>query len=512
VASQSVILRAQHLTKRFGGVTALREVEFELEAGEIHALCGENGAGKSTLIKVLSGVYPHGTYEGRLEVDGREARFRSIRDAAAAGIGVIHQELAFIDDMTVADNLFLGQELTRWGFWVDSAAAHRRAAAVLSTFGVPLDPGARMGDLGVGQKQLVEIVKALARDSRMLILDEPTAALAQHEVEVLLRILGELRARGIACIYISHRLSEVFRIADRVTVLRDGATVCTLPRADADEATVVRHMVGREITDLFARSAPAPGGCVLEVRDLAVAGLTGRGRLREVSFELRAGEVLGIGGLMGAGRTELLMHLFGVWGRRTAGSVTLMGRALPEGNARAALKCGLALVTEDRRRLGLFLEESVGFNLSLSAIGEMSRAGIIRGAQESARNTQWLASLQVKAAGLGAVVGRLSGGNQQKVVIGRSLMRAPRVVMLDEPTRGIDIGAKFEIYALINRLTAEGCAVLLVSSELPELIGMSDRILMLRDGTVGGTFERAQATPELLMQAALGGLPELMAG
>jgi D-xylose transport system ATP-binding protein len=512
VASQSVILRAQHLTKRFGGVTALRDVGFELEAGEIHALCGENGAGKSTLIKVLSGVYPHGTYEGRLEVDGREARFRSIRDAAAAGIGVIHQELACIDDMTVADNLFLGRELTRWGFWVDSATAQRRAAAVLSTFGVPLDPGARMGDLGVGQKQLVEIVKALARDSRILILDEPTAALAQHEVEVLLRILGELRARGIACIYISHRLSEVFRIADRVTVLRDGAAVCTLPRADADETTVVRHMVGREITDLFARSAPTPGGRVLEVQDLAVADLTGRGRLHGVSFELRAGEVLGIGGLMGAGRTELLMHLFGAWGRRTAGTVTLMGQLLPESNARAALKHGLALVTEDRRRLGLFLEESVGFNLSLSTIGEISRAGIIRGAKESARNTQWLASLQVKAAGLGAVVGRLSGGNQQKVVIGRSLMRAPRMVMLDEPTRGIDIGAKFEIYALINRLTEEGCAVLLVSSELPELIGMSDRILMLRDGTVGGTFERAQATPELLMQAALGGLPELMAG
>jgi len=507
-----VILRAQHLTKRFGGVTALREVEFELNGGEIHALCGENGAGKSTLIKVLSGVYPHGTYEGRLEVDGREARFRSSRDAAAAGIGVIHQELAFIDDMTVADNLFLGQELTRWGFWVDSAAAHRRAAEVLSTFGVPLDPGARMGDLGVGQKQLVEIVKALARDSRVLILDEPTAALTQHEVEVLLRILGELRARGIACVYISHRLNEVFRIADRVTVLRDGATVCTAPRADVDEATVVRYMVGREITDLFARSAPAPGDTLLKVQELAVTGAKGRGRLRGVSFELRAGEVLGIGGLMGAGRTELLMHLFGAWGRRTAGCVTLMGRVLPEGNARAVLKRGLALVTEDRRRLGLFLEESVGFNLSLSAIGEMSRVGIIRGAQEFARNARWLASLQVKAAGLGAVVGRLSGGNQQKVVIGRSLMRAPRVVMLDEPTRGIDIGAKFEIYALINRLTAEGCAVLLVSSELPELIGMSDRILMLRDGTVGGTFERAQATPELLMQAALGGLPEFMAG
>ena len=506
-----MILRAQHLTKRFGGVTALREVGFELNAGEIHALCGENGAGKSTLIKVLSGGYPHGSYEGRLEVDGQEARFRSTRDAAAAGIAVIHQELAFIDEMSVADNLFLGQELTRWGCWVDSAAARRRAAEVLSTFSVPLDPDAKMGDLGMGQKQLVEIVKALARDSRMLILDEPTAALAQHEVEVLLRILGELRARGIACIYISHRLSEVFRIADRITVLRDGATVVTLPTPKADEATVVRYMVGRDIMDLFARSAPPAGETLLRVQDLAVADKEGRGRLRGVSFELRAGEVLGVGGLMGAGRTELLMHLYGIWGRRTAGSVTLMGRSLREGNARAVLNSGMALVTEDRRRLGLFLQESVGFNLSLSAIGEMSSAGIIRATEESSRNRQWLESLRVKAAGVGAVVGKLSGGNQQKVVIGRALMRKPRVVMFDEPTRGIDIGAKFEIYALINRLTAEGCAVLLVSSELPELIGMSDRILMLRDGTLGGMFSRADATPELLMHAALGAVPDLMA-
>jgi D-xylose transport system ATP-binding protein len=500
------------LTKRFGGVAALRDVGFDLDRGEIHALCGENGAGKSTLIKVLSGVYPHGSYEGRLEVDGRESRFRSIRDAAAAGIAVIHQELAFIDEMSIADNLFLGQEITRWGFWVNGAAARRRAAEVLSTFGVPLDPDARMGDLGVGQKQLVEIVKALVRDSRVLILDEPTAALAQHEVEVLLRILADLRARGIACVYISHRLSEVFRIADRITVLRDGATVSTLPTPMADEVSVVRHMVGREITDLFARAAPAVGDTLLKVQDLAVADAKKRTRLHGVSFELRAGEVLGVGGLMGAGRTELLMHLYGVWGRRTAGSVTLMGQPLRAGNARVVLNSGMALVTEDRRRLGLFLGESVGFNLSLSAIGEMSSAGIIRVAAESSRNTQWLESLRVKAAGIEAVVGKLSGGNQQKVVIGRALMREPRVVMLDEPTRGIDIGAKFEIYALINRLTAEGCALLLVSSELPELIGMSDRILMLRDGTVGGMFSRAEATPASLMQAALGGLPGLMTG
>ncbi len=507
-----MILSAAHLTKRFPGVTALDDVSFDLGAGEIHALCGENGAGKSTLIKVLSGMHPYGSYEGRFSVAGTEARFRSSRDASAAGIAVIYQELASVDEMSVAENIFLGAEPTRWGVWVDRKTALRRAGEVLARFGVALDPATRMHSLGVGQKQLVEIVKALTRDSRILILDEPTAALAEHEVAVLLGILRELRSRGIACIYISHRLEELLRIADRVTVLRDGATVCTLEAGEANEATLVRHMVGRNITELYARRAPTPGATVLAVEDLAVAGESGDVRLRGISFELRAGEVLGVGGLMGAGRTELLMHLFGAWGRRRAGRVTLAGRALPEGAPRAALAAGLALVTEDRRRFGLLPEESVGFNLSLSSLGALSRAGIMRGQQEAARVGQWCESLRIKAAGSGAIVGELSGGNQQKVVIGRALMTGPRVVMLDEPTRGIDVGAKLEIYALINRLTAEGCAVLLVSSELPELIGMSDRILMLRDGAVGGSFTRSEATPEALMRAALGAVPLREAG
>jgi len=498
-----MMLHAEHLTKRFAGVTALHDVSFELRPGEIHALCGENGAGKSTLINLLSGVHPHGSYEGRFEVAGREARFRSIRDAAASGIAVIHQELACIDEMTIAENIFLGREPKRWGVWVDRASAERSAAEELAKLGVSIDPSAPLRSLGVGHKQLVEIAKALARHSRILILDEPTAALAAHEVEVLMTILRDLRARGISCIYISHRLEEVFDIADRVTVLRDGATVCTLEADAADEAVVVRHMVGREIADLHARSAPPPGQTVLTVVDLAVTD-RGEQRLRDISFDLRAGEVLGIGGLMGAGRSELLMHLFGVWGRRTAGRVVLMGHTVPLDDPRAALKSGIALVTEDRRRFGLLLEESVGFNLSLSSLGELSRAGVIRGREEAAANTHWFESLGIKASGLRGIVGRLSGGNQQKVVIGRALMTRPKVVMLDEPTRGIDIGAKREIYALINRLTADGCAVLLVSSELFELLGLSDRILMLHDGAMSGTFNRNDATPETLMRAALG--------
>jgi D-xylose transport system ATP-binding protein len=404
----------------------------------------------------------------------------------------------------VAENICLGTEPSRWGFWLDRGRALRRATEALERFGIALDPAAPMNSLGVAQKQLVEIVKALARDSRILILDEPTAALADHEVERLLAIVMELRVRGIACIYISHRLDEVFKIADRITVLRDGATVCTLAAAAADATTVVRHMVGRDITKLYAKRAHPPGPPLLEVEDLAVADERGRPRLVGISFTVHAGEVLGVGGLMGAGRTELLMHLFGAWGRRIAGGVTLAGRPTP-GEPAAALRAGIALVTEDRRRFGLHLEETIGFNLSLSSLGAVSRGGLLQLGAEQRRNADIARSLRLKAESLSSPVGRLSGGNQQKVVLGKALMTRPRVVLLDEPTRGIDIGAKFEIYRLIDGLRAEGCAVVLASSELPELIGLSNRIVILRDGTIGGRFDDCTGIlPETLMRAAIG--------
>ncbi len=499
-----MILAARRLTKKFPGVTALKEVSFELRAGEIHALCGENGAGKSTLIKLLSGIHPHGSYEGSFEAGGVEARFAGIADAARAGIAVIYQELALVEEMTVAENIFLGCEPVRWGGFMDWPRMQREAAALLEKFKVALDPAARVADLGVGQKQLVEIVKALAKNSKILILDEPTAALAEHEVRVLLDILRDLRARGIACIYISHKLDEVFAIADRVTVLRDGSSISTRETRATDKARVIQEMVGREIGDLFPRRTAAPGAVLLRARGLSVAGSHGAPRLKDISFELRAGEVLGIGGLMGAGRTELLMHLYGAWGSRLAGTVEINGERLDGLPPARVLRAGLALVSEDRRRYGLVIEQEIGFNLSLSSLAQFTRAGFVSRARETLKNREFFDSLRVKATGLDAVVGRLSGGNQQKVVLGKALMTGPKVVMLDEPTRGIDVGAKLEIYEIINQLTEAGKAVLLVSSELPELIGMSDRILMLHEGRIGGEFSRAQATQENLMEAAMG--------
>lgn len=518
-AATPPILAARHITKRFPGVVALRDVSFDLRPGEIHALCGENGAGKSTLIKLLSGIHPHGSYEGELAVAGARAQFGGITDAERAGIAVIYQELALVEELTGAENVFLGAEPRRprpFSCFVDWNRMRREARELLARFGVALDPDLPCSRLGVGQKQLLEIVKALRKDSRILILDEPTAALAEHEVQVLLNILRDLRSRGIALIYISHKLDEVFAIADRITVLRDGASVATLNTTETNRAEIIRHMVGREITDLFPRRArPATGvspghtAPALRVENLSVADPnTGRLFLADISFAVAPGEVLGIGGLMGAGRTELLMHLFGAWGVRRAGRVEIGEHEMPVLPPAQALQRGLALVTEDRRRYGLVVEQSVGFNLSLSALRSVTRGGFVNSSREFRRNDEVFRSLRVKASGLDVPVCKLSGGNQQKVVLGKALLTEPRVIFLDEPTRGIDVGAKIEIYEIINQLTDAGKAVVLVSSELLELIGMSDRILMLHAGRVGGEFNRADATQERLMEAALGHAPQ----
>ena len=522
------ILQARHLTKRFPGVTALRDVAFDLQPGEVHAVCGENGAGKSTLIKLLAGIHPHGSYEGELRVGGRVAAFRSVREAEAAGIAVITQEFALVEELSVAENLFLGRPPRR-GLRVDWPELHRRAASLLKGFGLDLPPQTPVHALGIGQKQLVEIARAVDKQSRVLVLDEPTAALPASEVGVLLDHLRRLRAGGTSCIYISHKLDEVMAIADRITVLRDGATVATRDRAATTIPEIIRHMVGREISDLYPRrrdAAPAgsdlpphprpehpparleTGGRepLLEVRGLAVARTRGGPAfLQDLSFAVHPGEVLGFGGLMGAGRTELLLHLFGAWGHRLRGEVVLRGAPSPAPTPRRSIERGLVLASEDRRRHGLVLGQSVGFNLSLSSLGQFTRApGRLDRPAEHRRNQALFDSLRIKAPGQQTPVGGLSGGNQQKVVLGKALMTEPAVVLLDEPTRGIDVGAKLEVYALVNRLTAEGRAVILVSSELPELMGMSDRIIMIAAGRIGGEFERGDFSQEALLAAAMG--------
>jgi D-xylose transport system ATP-binding protein len=506
------LIETRSLTKRFPGVVALEQVDFDLLPGEIHAICGENGAGKSTLIKLLAGIHPHGSYEGELLVNGRPAAFRRIRDAETAGIAVITQEFALVDELSVAENVFLGREPRR-GLRIDSVEMHRRTVALLDDFGLAVPPDTPVRQLGVGQKQLIEIIRAMDKHSRVLVLDEPTAALTGPEVAALLDHLRRLRAQGTACIYISHKLDEVFAIADRITVLRDGASIATLRRAEATPALVIKHMVGREIADLFPRRSAAAAAQAVEgrqpllaVQDLSVARRPGEPPfLRNISFALRAGEVLGLGGLMGAGRTELLMHLFGAWGHRVGGQVRLRGTPYSDPAPAESIARGLVLATEDRRRYGLLLGQEIGFNLSLSSLRRFrAAAGRVDRVAEFTANQQVFDSLRIKAPGQHTPAGQLSGGNQQKVVLGKALMTGPAVVMLDEPTRGIDLGAKVEVYELIHRLTAEGKAVLLVSSELPELIGMSDRILMLAEGRMGGEFKRGNVTQEKLLAAAMG--------
>ncbi len=500
-----VVLRAESIVKKFPGVVALKNVSFDLRAGEVHGLCGENGAGKSTLIKLLSGIHAHGSYEGGFLIDGEPVKFRSLADAERAGIAVIYQELALVNDMTVGENIFLGSEPRTAGGLIDWPKVHREARLLLQKFKVDLDPSLPVAKLGVGQKQLVEIVKALSKNSRILILDEPTAALAEHEVTILLEILRDLRSRGIASIYISHKLDEVFAICDRITVLRDGSSVITLEARQTNKAEVIKHMVGREITDLFPRRHSKLGAPVLEVENVSVTHPHAPGNfLSGISLSVRAGEVLGIGGLMGAGRTELLMHLFGVWGRRENGTVRLDGRELRACKPDEIIRRGMVLVSEDRRRYGLILDRTIGFNLSLSSLRNLTSHRLIDQGREFKRNDHFFQSLRVKAPTMEGMVSKLSGGNQQKVVVGKALMTEPLVIFLDEPTRGIDVGAKLEIYEIINQLTDAGKAVVLVSSELPELLGMSDRILMLHEGRVGGEFSRAEATPEKLLAAAMG--------
>jgi D-xylose transport system ATP-binding protein len=497
------VLSVDSVTKSFGGVQALREVTFQLLPGEIHALMGENGAGKSTLIKVLAGVYPAGSYSGEVRVRGARAEFRGVPDALHAGVAVIHQELSLVDELSVAENVYLGAEPVRTGL-IQWTTLRERARDLFRRYGFSLDPLATVGALGVGERQLVEIAKALARDAAVLVLDEPTAALTEREAEHLLSILRDLRGRGVSAIYVSHRLDEVLAIADRITVLRDGAVVTTRNTSETTRRELVRDMVGRDLADRAPVRRSGSPAVRLRVSSLTVLSGHDAPVLRDVSLEARTGEVLGVAGLLGSGRSELLLHLFGALGRRVAGDVLLDGERFRPRSPNDALARGVSLVVEDRKSQGLCLDESIGFNLSLASLGRVTRFGLVDDALERLANTRLFERARVKARDLRTVVRTLSGGNQQKVLLGRALSTDPKLVLLDEPTRGVDVGAKREIYEWIDGLLAAGLSVVLVSSDLEELLLLSNRILVLRAGAPVCTLERDAASREAVLAAALG--------
>ena len=497
------LLEMKDIVKTFPGVRALDGVSFTLKAGEFHALVGENGAGKSTLMKVLSGVYPNGTFTGEVRVEDKPRAFGGVRESENAGIAIIFQELSLVKELTVGENIFLGREPARFGV-IDWPQLYHRATKLLAELGLDLDPRVRVSTLGSGRQQLVEIAKALSKEAKVLVLDEPTAALTESEVETLFGILERLRSRGVGMIYISHKLDEVFQMADRITVLRDGSTVTSFTAKDATRPGVIAAMVGREVADIFPEVKHKPGDVALRARGITAysADVSDKKLVDGVSFEVRRGEVLGIAGLMGAGRSELLAALFGAWEGKCEGTLEIAGRPVRIKAPADAIRYGIGFVTEDRKRYGLVPEQSILDNMTLAALREISgRVVTHRGRETSAVSTP-MRTLRVKARSPLTAVNTLSGGNQQKVVLGKWLLTKPQVLFLDEPTRGVDVGAKQEIYGEINKLAAEGLAIVLVSSELPEVLGLADRIIVLNQGSVMGEFSRETATPQLVMAAA----------
>jgi putative multiple sugar transport system ATP-binding protein len=495
------ILRMQGITKTFPGVRALSDVNLEVRRGEIHAICGENGAGKSTLMKVLSGVYPHGDYEGEISFEGEECRFSGIRDSEHRGIVIIHQELALAQNLSIAENIFLGNEQAKRGMinWNRTNAA---AADLLRRVGLAENPVTPVLDLGVGKQQLVEIAKSLSKQVKLLILDEPTAALNDDDSAHLLDLLRGLRDQGITCVIISHKLNEVLAIADQVTILRDGQTITTLPAEGLTEDRIISGMVGRDLDHRFPPHEPTIGEEILRIEDWTVHSPTQHGRVlvSGANLTLRRGEIVGLAGLMGAGRTELAMSIFGrAYGTGISGRIFKDGKEIRLRSVREAIKHGIAYATEDRKRYGLNLIEDIKRNVSAAGLGKLARRGWVDGNEEYRVADEFRQSMNIKAPSVGSITGKLSGGNQQKVVLSKWIFTDPDVLILDEPTRGIDVGAKYEIYTIINRLADEGKAVLVISSELPELLGLCDRIYTLSAGRITGEVPRAEATQEGLM-------------
>jgi putative multiple sugar transport system ATP-binding protein len=497
------ILEMRGISKEFPGVKALSDVTLDVEAGEIHALVGENGAGKSTLMKVLSGVYPYGTYTGDIVYQGEVVRFSNIKQSEAAGIVIIHQELALIPELSITENIFLGSEPNRFGV-IDWVAAQSEAQELLHRVGLTEDPDTQIKSIGVGKQQLVEIAKALHKDVKLLILDEPTAALNEGESAHLLDLIVGLKSKGVTSIMISHKLNEIEQVADEITILRDGKTIESLDVkvGGVDENRIIRGMVGRSLESRFPDRVPNIGETFFEVRDWTVRHPLDGTRLvcKHENFTVRHGEIVGFAGLMGAGRTELAMSLFGKsYGTWVSGQIFKDGEEIKVNNVGQAIEHGIGYVSEDRKSLGLNLLDSIKRSTVAADLGKISRGGVVDAVQEYDVAERYRQALRTKANSVDEGVSKLSGGNQQKVVLSKWMFTDPDLLILDEPTRGIDVGAKYEIYGIINQLAAEGKGVILISSELPELLGMSDRIYTIFEGAITNELSAAEANPESLM-------------
>jgi ribose transport system ATP-binding protein len=511
--SGGIVLEASGVSKSFGGIAALTNVDFDLKAGEVHALVGENGAGKSTLMKIFAGV--HVDYDGVFRLTGAPVKFAGVQDAERAGVSIIHQELDLVPELTAADNIFLGREPLIAGTIVDRRRIAKAAAALLRRLGIDIDPQSRVADLRVGEQQLVEIAKALSLDARILMMDEPTSALSEHECETLFKVVRQLAAAGVAIIFTSHRLGEVVALADRVTVLRDGRRVLTAPIQGLTLDAVISAMVGRNLGAAHRETVEAKGPPALSVRDLTLdaVGVHGWRRvLKGVSFDLRRGEILGIGGLLGSGRTEILESIFGAARGWRGGKILIDGAPAVINSPTDACRAGIALVTEDRKARGLLLASTIRDNLALPSVGALSRFGVRDFAREAALADEMVERLSVRCNDTDQIVSSLSGGNQQKVVIGKWLATEPEILLLDEPTRGIDVGAKHEIYQLVFTLASRGLGIIVVSSEMPELLLLSDRVLVMCEGRQTGVLSRAEATQEEVMRLAAPGLADRAAG
>ncbi|MCE4049599.1 MULTISPECIES: multiple monosaccharide ABC transporter ATP-binding protein [Bacillaceae] len=493
------ILEMRNITKEFPGVKALDDVNLKVEAGEIHALCGENGAGKSTLMKVLSGVYPHGTYAGDILFQDDVCMFKDIKSSESLGIVIIHQELALIPELSIAENIFLGNEQAKAGVinWNETVV---KARELLKKVGLSENPNTLISQIGVGKQQLVEIAKALSKDVKLLILDEPTAALNEEESENLLQLLLSFKKEGMTSIMISHKLNEVSKVADSITIIRDGRTIETLKWEEVSEDRIIKGMVGRELTNRYPDRTPKIGETILEVKDWEVLQ-SDRKVIDKINMHIKKGEIVGIAGVMGSGRTEFAMSIFGrSFGTKISGQLYKDGKEITLKNVPEAIENGLAYVTEDRKNYGLILIEDIKQNISLPNLKKLSKFTVVNEQVEVKEAENYRRKMNIKTPSILQKTGNLSGGNQQKVVLSKWIYAEPDILILDEPTRGIDVGAKYEIYTIINQLAEEGKGILLISSEMPELLGMCDRIYVMNEGRIKGELEAAEATQESIMK------------